>query len=372
MRTKNSKNGSALLIVMGVVAVVSIALGTLSFTARQQTHSALIARDMLKARMIAESGLNKAYNQLKENIGQIQGYSLKEDLDDGSYRVTSKTFQGMSHRSQLTSVGVCGKGTAVVAVDLESVQSLAGGDNNGDDDFQSLPYDLLVGGTLGITGAFRANVYEIHANGDVSINKQSNVSGTVTISSSGDVTWGNGKKDTPPNGVVLRPNQPQRTISPAELQAAVERFIAYAESNGAVYSSAGAIPANPPGGVALYTGTGGLMLHGSYNATIIALSGDVTVNAQARLNGPDGYPALIVLSPNQVRFNGGAVIHGAVLLPNAPLRFNGTAAIHGAVLVGQNVLGNGTADLYAGDPGQGFNLPPNPSVSDKLIITAWH
>ena len=59
-------------------------------------------------------------------------------------------------------------------------------------------------------------------------------------------------------------------------------------------------------------------------------------------------------------------------MPNASFKVNGHAEIHGAILVGQGMGGNGTADLYPGDAGQGFNLPPQQTITDNVVITAWH
>ncbi|MDD4101309.1 MAG: hypothetical protein PHU80_01590, partial [Kiritimatiellae bacterium] len=66
-----------------------------------------------------------------------------------------------------------------------------------------------------------------------------------------------------------------------------------------------------------------------------------------------------------------AVINGALIIPNGSLHINGTATINGAIVIGQSMSGNGTANLFAGD-GQGFSLPPDPSVTDNVVITAWH
>jgi hypothetical protein len=371
MKKQINRKGSALLTVLGIVAVVSLALVSLCFTAQQQFHSALMSRDMLKARMIAESGLNKAYHRIKDDFKLAKTISLSEELSDGSFKVSAKSFDGIVSRAQLTCVGRCGSGRAVVAADLENIQLLVGDDGSGSSDSYTVENDITVGGTLDITGNFHADVDSIHANGIIEINKKSNVSDTLIISSAGVIIWGNGNGGVPA-GVTLMPNQPRQEINPAELQAAINVLINHAIENDAVYSSSSELPANPPGGVALYNGTSDLTLHGNYNGSIVVLGGSITINAQATIESPDGYPALVSISPNQIRVNGGAAIYGAVIAPNASMRFNGNAEIHGPLLVGQDVLGNGTADLYAGTTGQGFNLPYEESVKDNVVITAWH
>ena len=366
MNTRQNKEGSTLILVVGIMTIISITLAMLHKMANQQVHSTIIVRDKLKARMIAESGLNRAYHLVRNNFNKLEGLNFTDEFSDGRYTITSKTFSGdLSSRGQLTSVGICGRGKSIVAADLENFPIGGSGDGSGASYFQ-LEHDILVGGTLWLSGNFTAHVTDIHSNGSGELKGSSATDATV-ISSSRDVSW---KKA--PDNVTLLANQPPEEIYPESLQAAVQSFIDFAIDNGAVYSSGSGIPNNIPGGVAVYTGTDKLMLHGNYNGTIIVLGSDVHMNAKSTINAPNGYPSLIALGPNEVKINANAEVHGAVLIPNAALRFNGCADIYGPILVGQGLRGIGTADLYAGS-GQGFSLPPEEEVSlDKVVITAWH
>ncbi len=362
MQTVFSQKGSALLTVLGIISVMSIVSTMLAFTATQQTRSSLITRDMLKARMIAESGLNKAYHTIKDDFSKAKGYTLAENFSDGAYKVTSKTFQGVNaNRAQLTATGVCGMGSVIVGADLENIPLIIS-NGDGDDTYYSTDFDLLTGGELDLKGNFGAHVNNIHANGSADLKGSAAVDATI-ISSSGSATWF--KK---PANVTLLSNQPAREIFPAALQAAINAFIDFATANGAVYASGSTIPYAPPGGVAVCTGSSNGW-NGNGTGCFIFL-GDMTTK-HMNITSVNGYPSLISLSPNPVHLNAGTLLNGAVLLPNAEMKLNGHAAIYGPLLVGQGMTGNGTADLYAGG-GQGFSLPPKESQVDKVIITAWH
>ena len=365
MRTRiKERTGSALLAVLGVVAVVSIVCGMLSVTANNQARGSQISRDMLKARMIAESGLNKAYCAVKKDFSLASGYRLKETFDGGSYKVNAVPLpQGaVENRAQLLSEGVYGTGKVIVSVDLENRRPVAAGDNP--DNFCPLASDLLVGGTLTLKGNFNAEVTEIHANGNADLGGSASVDNAV-ISSAGVAAW---KKK--PASVTLKSYQPARVVYPSELEAAVETLKAHAQANGAVYATGAQVPASPQGGVAYCTGsdagwsgegTGCFIFEGPFNSKHV------------NLTAANNYPALVVLSPSSIQFNAGAVIRGPVILPSSSLKFNGHAAIYGPMIVGQAMTGNGTADFYAGTGGQGFNLPPAAvEQEDNVVITAWH
>jgi len=359
---KNSKRGSALLTVLGITALVAGIAASLHFTSQQQNQSSIINRDRLKARMIAESGLNLAYHAVKKDFESVRQYSSKEDFGGGSYMVTGKLFGNDNvNRGQLTSKGVCGISEAVVSVDLEMISLITSPDGD-DDNFYSTDYDLLVGGTMDLLGNFNGDITLIHANGTADLGGSSTVDAT-TISSSDSIEW---KKM--PDNVTLLPNQPSQEVYPAALKNAIEAFKAFAEKNGAVYASGDEIPLNPPGGVAYCTGSS-KGWSGEGTGCFIFL-GDLE-NHKLNIKAPNGYPSLISLSPNPILLNADSVMNGAVIIPNGEMKLNGHASIYGPLLVGQGLTGNGTADLYAGDA-QGFNLPPEESADDKVIITAWH
>lgn len=365
MKTKNSRQtGSAILTVLGIISIVVIVCGMLGFSASQQMRSSQITREMLKSRLIAESGLNKAYQAVKVDFSKAAGYEEKAEFGGGTYSVKSIPLKdGGTTRAQLVSEGVCGLGKTVVSVDLENRQRI-NFVGNGSDDYFNLLYDLLVGGTLDLKGNFNAEVTDIRANGDVTISGSA-LSDTKTVTSTGSITW---KKSD--GTVTMLTNQSPEEILSEALIAAINAFKEYAKANGAVYASGADIPQPVPGNVAYCTGSADGWSRTGDGCFIF--EGPVSFQGDSlNISSVDGYPALIVLSAGDVKMNAGTEVHGAIIMPSSSLTLNGHSVFYGAILVGQGMTGNGTADLYSGD-GQGFNLPPNSQTTDNVVITAWH
>lgn len=355
----DKRSGSAVLIALGIISIVSIVCGYLGFTASQQMRMMQITRDMIKAKIIAESGLNIAYNRVKSDFSAAAAMSLNCTFSDGNFAVTSDAVPSNENRYKLTSTGTCGLGKFTVSADIENRPIVS--PDNVTDRFFTLAFNLLVGGALSMTGNFHAGVSAIHANGAVTMNGSSSANGS-TISSASSVSL----KNT--TGITALPNQPLIAIQPDTLTAAITALKNYAYQNGAVYASGADIPSSPPGGIAWCTGsdtgwsgegTGCFIFDGAFSTK------------HMDIDSPDGYPALIVTSANSLIFNAGTVINGALIIPSSSLKLNGHATITGAIVIGQGVTGNGTADLYAGS-GAGFNLPPSEQTDDNVVITAWY
>ena len=269
----------------------------------------------------------------------------------------------LENRAQLVSRGACGIGRATVTIDLEN-RPLTTTDDDATDNYFNLYYDLLVGGVLDLKGNFWAEVANMHANGNATISGSAKVD-AKTVSSAGTVTW---KKAY--GTVILLSNQSPVEVVTEALLAAIDALVGYARENNAVYADGSLIPASPPGGVAYCTGNPDGWSRTGNGCFIFA--GDASFQGRALdVHSVNGYPAIIVMGTGEVKINSGSEVHGAMLVPNGSVKLNGHAVFYGPILVGQGMTGNGTADLFAGD-GQGFSLPPSETVSDNVVITAWH
>jgi len=360
---KQSRNGSAILTVLGIISVISVVCAMLGFMASQQMHAARVTRELMKARLIAESGLNKAYATIRNDFSKVANYADKGAFGDGTYTVKAVPVDGSSTKAQLVAEGTCGVGHSVVSADLENRPKTTSDDDAADDYFELL-YDLLVGGVLDMKGNFKANVTTVFANGDVTIQGSAETD-SKTVASAGTVTW---KK--PDGTVTLLSNQSPVEVLTDALVAAINSFIEFAEENGAVYASGSDIPSSPPGGVAYCTGDASGWSRTGDGCFIFA--GDVSLQGKSlNVSSVDDYPAIIVLGTGEVHLNAGTEVHGAIIIPNGSMKINGHAALYGAILVGQGVTGVGTADIYSGT-GQGFSLPEDDKTTDNVVVTAWH
>jgi len=362
---KSAQSGTAIITVLGLVSLISIASGYIAFTASQEMHTSRVLRESLKAKLIAESGLNRAYNSLKANFSIASGMRLEEQFGGGTYVVTSVADPDSPNRYKLVSSATCGQlGKWKVSADVQNRPIVTSG-SDPDDLFFELEYDILTGGIMDLKGNFKANINKIHANGNIN-SKGSSALSALTISSGGTVTL----KTFTGTKTVLQ-NQPAVNIRPANLMAAIDALKAYAEKNGAKYADSADIPDSPPGGVAWCTSDGARWKESGTGCFIFEGNASLQGGGKSTITSVNGFPALIVLGTGTVHINAQKVIKGAILVPNGSIFLNGTAEFYGPVLVGQTFTGSGTADLYAGD-GQGFELPPDETSADNVIITAWH
>jgi hypothetical protein len=355
---KNAQSGVAIITVLGLVSLISIASGYIAYTASQEMHISRVLRESLKAKLIAESGLNAAYNQLKTDFSRANGLDLASDFGSGRYVVTSTPDPDSTRRYKLTSNGTCGQfGRYKVSADVENRQITG---THSDDEF-ALEYDFLGLGSITISGNFDAHVDAIHGNGNVTMGGGSSTAAT-TISSSGTVTIN--KKVTPApttaNGV------PIETL-PAGLDAAIDELIAFARQNGEVYANGVGPAAAPNGGIAVCEGFPPANWTGGTGCYIFLGGGKIVMN-NVTINNVNGYPSLVFKNTAEISFTGNVDLNGAVLLTSSSLRFTGNATVNGPLVVGQTVDGNGTANLTGGD--QSFTRPP--TVTDNVVISAWH
>ena len=151
MTRKQRQKGAALIIVLGIIAVVTIAAGAMSYTANQQMHAARVTRETLKARLIAESGLNKAYNEVRSDFSKISSCAQSGTFGDGTYAVRTVTSRRKPQPDSVISEGRCGISRATVSADLENIPLVTSEDGSSVY-FFPLDYDLLVGGELQFKG----------------------------------------------------------------------------------------------------------------------------------------------------------------------------------------------------------------------------
>jgi hypothetical protein len=320
---------------------------------------------MLKARLIAESGLNKAYHEIRQDFSLAQNYQLTEEFGGGTYTVSSTPLEGGGeNRAQLVSEGICGGGRCKVSADLEN-RTRTVADDDPTDNYFELWYNVIVGGILKMNGDCGVGVTTIHANGDIEIGGSAAVD-AVRVTSAGTIEV---KKKDKAEFEVLDHQSPVEIFT-AALRVVIDAFIAFAAENGAVYASGADIPESPPGGVAYCTGDPSGWSRTGTGCFIFA--GNASFHGGALdVSSVNGYPALIVLGTGEVKLNSGSEVHGAILIPNGSAWINGGVQIYRPFLVGQSVNGNGTANLYAGD-GTGFNLPPDQTKTERVVVTAWH
>lgn len=384
LKISQEQAGSAILAVMGIVFLVAAVAASMVITGRQQVFSAVHLRDYVKAEMIAEAGVNQAYNVMKTNFAaRLDPNNFPAtSFDGGTYDAT--VVSTYTNKATITSTGVYGSATAVVKVDIQNYPSLStnGAPVQGVDPYG---FSILAGGDLGWAGNSDMQMSNgwLHCNGAYSANGINIVKGNVEshngITMIGGATiTGTGQAPTISGGNIGNPvigPVPTKTVPSIDLTPYYNAALA----NNQVYSSGKNISGTvtPPGGImwvngsmtvgpGTFTGcfiaTGGIELQTTGNDTITFKK----VNRYPTLASRDG--SIVIKQTKLFSFTG--LIYCKT--GNFDKQGNGDVYGIGSIIAAGNVTKNGGwSGMIYSDP---TPVPPggsDTSTRDKVIIVAW-
>ncbi len=385
--SRGSRQGSALITVMGIIILIALVGVGMVALGRQQIHSARRLRDYAKAQIIAESGANAAYSLLKTNFAarlNPDNFPLTS-FGDGSYDVTVTSVT--NDMAAITSTGLCGLARAVVRVDLKNFP-LPGPTNQPPLAEGAYAYAAVSGDTMtwNGNGTMTINGAGIHSNGrykmtgcEVITGQNCNVSSSVEIWSTGTTeihgdaqapVW---KGTSPANiteGTPTTRSVPLVTIPNIDLS----RYYQAALQNGQVYNGdihlTGSTDLIVPGGIMWVNGNLTLNRSGRMIGCFIA-TGDVNVTGSGDQEKVASYPAFISRD-GDVDMSGSGDIHGLVYARSGSIEKTGNGVVVGSMMCAGTFDKGGGWDLLIYEnstpiaPGD-----PNTSVRDRVVITAW-
>lgn len=379
-----SNAGSALLAVMGIVFLIAIvAAGTVAM-GRQQAFSSIHLRDYVKAQMIAEAGLNDAYNTIKTNFAaRLDPANFPAKVFDGG-TYDAYVVSVSSNKASIVSTGLYGSATALVRADIRNYTTTT---TNGAPIPGVSPYgfNILAGGDLvwaGNSDLQTSNGF-LHCNGTYSANGINTVRGNVEsclgiLLKGGANITGTGEAPVISGGAVGDP-----VVGPVPLVAVpnidLTPYYNAALASNQVYTGTKTISGNitPPGGIMWVNGSLNIGV-GTFTGCFIAtgaITMQTTGNDTITLNKVNQYPVLAsrdgsitVKQAKMLTFNG--LIYAKT--GSFDKQGNGDVSAMGAIIAAGNVTKNGgwTAFIYS-DP---TPVPPGGSLEnarDKAIITAW-
>ena len=350
--------------------------------------------DLLKARNIAEAGMNIAYNQLRSDITLASSQSSwpSVNFDGGSYVVTPTLFP--NNQIILASVGTFRGTDARVRMDLRYYPSAQVSTGDGGSSGGSIygPYVftnvLYISGTCDWAGCGTFDGGAAYVNGAISMKGSAswgNSSGSLYVASSTSVACqgaaainattikapsigSKGITGTKIVGAVATPILPAIELSP---------FYEVARQNHQVVSNTVSIPNGftPPGGVLWCEGS--LKFKGTATGCFIATAG---VSMEA---GADVYPSnpnwpTIYVKTGGCSFTGQANTHGFVF-SGGDVKFTGGGALMGGpVIIIGNLSKGGNSDMTDAIPASGFVITPpvvNPqqysNTVQRLVVIGW-
>ena len=258
--TRNVKHdgGSALLIVLGVIFIVSLVVASMVTVGRQQVYSTNRSGNYVRAQLIAEAGANAAYNLIKTNFAactNAANFPLTA-FQGGTYDATVSLVD--SNKASIVSVGIY---SSVRARSVMSVQnrpnSITFTDSSQPTDV-AYGYVIVSGGDLTWAGNvdFQTSNGWMHANGYFLANGantlHANVSSCVDIGMVGGANIdGNARAPSIHGGTVS--GQSTITNVPVVSLPNIDLTPYYncAASNGQVFSSSQSLSGTvtPKGGI---------------------------------------------------------------------------------------------------------------------------
>lgn len=377
-----NQSGSALIAVMGVVLLMALIAAGMVALGRQQVFTAERMRDYVKAQMIAEAGVNDAYNLMKTNFAAR--------LDDANFPL--KAFDGGTYDATVTPVGTNKANIAAVGVYRSATcYSKA--------NIENIP--LIT--TNGLPPPTSPWAYGVFCNGYLSFNGSSTFRGSAHINNyfqgNGSVNWGsatnpiyfecsgaNGFSINGASTIIGTIRAPDINVH-GTVSSAIEGpvptiampiidltpYYQTALANGQVFNSSTINNAQNwgtiPGGVRWYNGN--LTVNGggsiTYKGCVIA-TGNMTLRGSTTQTQIANLPAFISRD-GSITMNGAHTINGLVYA-GGNMTFNGSGSVAGALMAGGNMIFNGAASLVVN------YVYSNPSGAqagsqDHVIITAW-
>lgn len=348
---RGNRQGSALVIVMGMVAVMGL-LGAVMATVTGQ--SAFRVRKTLRAcraLSTAEAGVADVLDIMNTNFAAGIGVSYQEDFGDGSYAV-STALDGASGNIMITSKGTYGGETRTTRLELLGDKyavwtALAG------------ECAIIAGGDATLETAAPIILGRVHANGNIYHSK-----GNIKVQ--GDLTANGVVQITPQSGYQAIPGHATVDV-PSYLPFDPWRTLA---QNGGLYYDGNQkwnkISLNPGNGVVYVNGDVEINNKSSINGTLVA-SGSITINnrftqTQFKANWPSLLAGANLNLFNRNRYTG-AVFAGN----NITTRNN--KVIDGQMIALNNIYLENKAEIPTQTSSPVWD--PNGVPDPEIIVGGW-
>lgn len=358
-KEKQGQHGFAMIVALSfLVLMVLVATGVLAF-GQHQMSAARRTSDYLKAKVLAETGLNIVFNDIRGDIDLASGYTgTKTPFGDGTYAVTvtnvSTSADGKTRLLRLSSVGQCGlsEGRASLAV-----RHTHDTETSGNPDLDKIllnaltsPKQIVLNGSVSIVGDIASatgistsgNAFNVTGTGfsPAFSGRAGNFSGGVNTSdpSRYSINW----------GAVL------------SMDKYTSKAVTY---DGRAFSS---YPANTivysPNDISISGGTIQCMIISAKN---------ITISGNATLLQPGTYPVLVSLN-GSIRITGTPEVNGFVVSLSGSGTMGkaaGNPTINGSLFImgGLPNSGNVTINYRALD----IRPPDTPDTEDIVEVVAW-
>jgi hypothetical protein len=341
-----------------LVLMVLVASGVLAF-GQHQMFAARRTSDYLKAKVIAETGLNIALNDIRGDVNRMAGYTgTKTPFGSGTYAVTitnvSTSADGNTHLLRLSSVGECGLAEGRAALAVRHTHHT---DTSGNPDLDKVLLNALTSQKQIVLNGNPTIVGDIASATSISTSGNSfNVTGTgfSPAFSGRDERFSGGVNTSDPShysinwGAVL----------------SMDKYISKAVTyDGRPFSS------YPPNTI-VYS-PNDISINGGTVQCMIISDNDIKISGNATLLQPGTYPVLVSLN-GVITITGTAEVNGFVVSlsgSGAMGKATGTPTINGSLFImgGLPDSGNVTVNYLPLD----IRPPDTPDSQDIVEVVAW-
>jgi len=377
--------GSALVTMMIILLLVSLAGAALVGFAKHQTHSMARVRDYMKAQAYAEAGGNEAYNRLKSDFDLRDDPSAFPPHTYGDGGFDADVTPVGTAQALITSIGQCGPVTARIKMDIKDVTR---GEEGYDVNTPQGAYACaVVSGrqmTWNGTAITRVLGGRVHSNDKYKMTGgqiiEGNVSARVEVWSTGDTEiqgdaaapeW-KGKSPTNITGTVTTGPVPLVPLPPLDLTPYYNQALA----NGQVYNGnqhfMGSADYVPPGGVLWVNGdfqwSGSGRMIGCFIAT-----GDIKWSGSGDQIKVNDYPA-VISRDGDIDISGSGKFHGLIYAMTGDFDKSGSGDVVGSIFCAGEFDKSGSWNLLTYE--DSTPTPPDqegrpPTESDIVVVTAW-
>ena len=181
-RKNKDQHGSAMVTVMLVVVVTMMATASLFAFSSNTVHRTRLLTEAIRAKAIAEAGVNRGYNALQQDRSLRATGTLYPNVEfgEGAYTVTTEQMSG--GWSRMISVGTFGRAEHQIGLDVRmDADNDADGTNDVAEVADFLQYAIFCNGSFTINGTPKGITGDLHSNGSFGLNGTwANVSGHVS------------------------------------------------------------------------------------------------------------------------------------------------------------------------------------------------
>lgn len=383
------RRGSAMVTLMIVILLVSIAGAGMVGFAKQQANAVSRVRDYLKAQAYAEAGANAAYSVLKESFANASDPSKfqAQVLGDGGFDATVTPVG--TEQASIVSVGTCGDATITVKCDVMNMgPSTPGGGAGGGagPEPPGFDYAILVGGYASLRGcgilSSSGGAALLHANGVFDV--RGNVSANLNVSSSTEISTGNvtidGSTWAPSYSLhkkcVITGTKNTCAVPPVAIpDLDLTPYYNWALAHGEVHNGfTRTTDYTPNGGILWVNGDVHFSSWATVDGTIIA-TGDINMSGHVSVNAGSTGMAL-VSRDGDIQNTAGGTINGLIYCKTGNYRHTANGTTVGQIIVAGDLDKGGNSDVLTFS--KAIPVPPSTgggggsgTSSDHVVITAW-